>query len=71
VSKRDKIREKEGSVSVNTPSVEMREDAPDFLSYVKKGLFGGFAILTFGLPVLLIKTYRDFMHIEEESKEEG
>ena len=64
----ENVREKEGSVSVDFPSISTKEDAPEFGFKLKKGLFWGFAIITFGLPVLILKAYRDFMHIEEEEE---
>lgn len=69
--KAEKIREKEGSVSIDFPGVSTRDDidTEDAGSKLKKGLFWGFSIITFGLPVLLLKTYRDFMQVED--KDEG
>lgn len=66
--KTEKIKEKEGSVSIDTPSIETKENAPDIGSKLKKGLFWGFAILTLGTPVLLLKTWKDFMQVEEKDE---
>jgi len=65
----EKIREKEGSVEVDTPSINTRDDVDFDFSKIGKALFWIISILLLGLPVLLLKTYKDFMQIDEEKKD--
>jgi len=65
----EKIREKEGSVEVDTPSINTRDDVDFDFSKIGKALFWIISILLLALPVLLLKTYKDFMQIDEEKKD--